>query len=71
MKHLKIKNITISLIILTTLALSGCRVLLPDNKPPIEGNPAPNFSLKDGQGERHTLKDYLGKVVLLEFWASY
>lgn len=71
MKQSKVVNIIISIFILTTLALSGCKVLLPVNKPPIEGNSAPSFSLKDAQGERHNLKDYLGKVVLLEFWASY
>ncbi|MBT9165090.1 MAG: Thiol-disulfide oxidoreductase ResA [candidate division WS2 bacterium] len=71
MKQLKALNIIISIFILTTLTLSGCKVLLPNKESPVEGNSAPSFSLKDGQGERHNLNDYLGKVILLEFWASY
>lgn len=71
MKQLKAINILIFIIILTTIALSGCKVILPDKESPIEGNSAPSFSLKDGEGLRHNLKDYLGKVILLEFWASY
>jgi len=71
MRKLKVLNIIISIIILTTLTLSGCKILLPEKESPVEGNSAPNFSLKDAQGERNNLKDYQGKVVLLEFWASY
>ena len=33
--------------------------------------PAPNFSLPDANGIRVTLADYKGKVVLLNFWATW
>lgn len=35
------------------------------------GDPAPEFSLKDLHGQKVSLKDYRGKLVLLNFWATY
>ncbi len=32
---------------------------------------APSFSLKNFQQEKHSLSDYRGKVVLINFWASW
>ncbi len=32
---------------------------------------APNFSLKDLNGNKLDLADYKGKVVLLDFWATW
>ena len=33
--------------------------------------PAPNFSLKDADGDAVNLADYRGKVVLVNFWATW
>lgn len=33
--------------------------------------PAPDFTLKDPMGNEHTLSDYRGKVVILDFWATW
>jgi len=35
------------------------------------GSVAPNFTLKDVNGKSVSLSDYKGKLVLLEFWASW
>ena len=35
------------------------------------GEAAPQFELSDLQGGKHSLSDYLGKVVLINFWASW
>ncbi|MBI5074031.1 MAG: TlpA family protein disulfide reductase [Nitrospirae bacterium] len=35
------------------------------------GEAAPAFALSDLQGMKHTLSDYTGKVVLINFWASW
>jgi len=35
------------------------------------GKPAANFSLKDANGDQVTLANYKGKVVLLNFWATW
>lgn len=32
---------------------------------------APGFSLQDMDGEKHALADYRGKVILLNFWATW
>jgi len=34
---------------------------------PLPGDPAPNFSLTDLQGQKHSLSDYKGKYVVLEW----
>ena len=39
--------------------------------PPAMGSPAPDFQLVDLQGNRQALTDYHGKVVLLNFWATW
>jgi cytochrome c biogenesis protein CcmG/thiol:disulfide interchange protein DsbE len=36
-----------------------------------ERKPAPNFVLQDSSGKTVQLKDYRGKVLLLDFWATW
>src|SRR2546427_11685263 len=36
-----------------------------------ERKPAPNFALKDASGRTVKLKGYRGKVILLDFWATW
>ncbi|MBI5085628.1 MAG: redoxin domain-containing protein [Acidobacteria bacterium] len=40
-------------------------------KPASKRNPAPGFTLKDVDGKPVTLADFKGKVVLLNFWATW
>lgn len=63
--------------------LSGCSAVHSDDdkragsgqpaklKPEPSRNAAPAFSLKDADGRTVSLADYKGKVVLLNFWATW
>jgi peroxiredoxin len=42
----------------------------PDG-PPVQGNPAPDFTLVDIEGKTWTLADLKGQVVFLNFWATW
>jgi len=39
--------------------------------PPALGAEAPGWTLEDPEGEKHSLEDYRGKVVVLDFWATW
>ncbi|GMR20659.1 MAG: hypothetical protein BMS9Abin36_1255 [Gammaproteobacteria bacterium] len=45
----------------------GSQTLSPVAKP----FPAPDFNLKDEDGKSYRLSDYRGKVVVLNFWATW
>jgi thiol-disulfide isomerase/thioredoxin len=47
-------------------ALSGAADLKPWT-----GNPPPALTLQDLEGRRHRLADYRGRVVLVNFWATW
>lgn len=35
------------------------------------GDPAPDWKLSDATGKAHSLSDYRGKVIVLDFWATW
>lgn len=59
------------------IALAGCSrsqepgVEAASLKPESKRNAAPSFSLKDSNGASVSLAEYKGKVVLLNFWATW
>lgn len=58
-----------------SLASAGCSSSKPVNaaslKPEKDRKAAPDFSLKDADGRPVRLSDYKGKIVLLNFWATW
>ena len=66
--------------VLATVVLAGCLFLgcstettvrAASVKPDKERKDAPEFTLKDADGKLVHLSDYKGKVVLLDFWATW
>jgi peroxiredoxin len=61
------------------VALAGCKQHPANPPPPKEtvippgevGSPLPDFSLKDLQGRDLSSSDLRGKVVLIDFWATW
>jgi peroxiredoxin len=58
--------------ILVGVGLIGAFAALPTQLPADSmRRPAPNFSLSDSKGASVRLSDYKGRVVLLDFWATW
>jgi peroxiredoxin len=63
------KRLMYAMVLLAVLAACGCSK--KDEKPAVAGNPAPDFTLKDLSGKEVTLSSLKGKVVLVNFWATW
>lgn len=62
----------ILIILLAAVGYTLYANLNKDNQGKINvGDKAPNFALKDMQGNTHHLSDYKGKGVFLNFWGTY
>src|SRR4051812_11737871 len=53
------------------LALFACSVTLPASQKPESSPLAPGFTLRDQVGAPVRLADYRGRVVLMNFWATW
>jgi len=67
------KNVLIILVV-AALLVAGWMALHRHSKPSRRATglrPAPDFSLTDISGRALRLSDYRGKVVILDFWATW
>jgi peroxiredoxin len=62
------KRCICALLVLTALLAVGCK---KQEEPAVQGNHAPDFTLKDLNGEPVQLSKLKGKVVLVNFWATW
>jgi peroxiredoxin len=71
---LRFSRATLAASISLLVLLSACKDFKPRSekvKVVSDRKQAPEFSLKDADGRTVTLADYKGKVVLLNFWATW
>jgi len=64
-------TIRLSLVIAILLAISNAEAVAPWEIEEIMGSPAPTFELKDLSENKVSLSDFKGKVVLINFWATW
>ena len=63
-----IRKLIVTALLVSTVAGSAMAM---GSRPPAAGMPASGFSLTDLQGKAHTLDQYRGKIVLVNFWATW
>jgi peroxiredoxin len=71
--NVRLRNIAAAFAICAALTITGCsrstvKAAVKEEK---DRKVAPNFTLKDADGKPVKLSDYRGKVVLLNFWATW
>jgi thiol-disulfide isomerase/thioredoxin len=60
------------ILILLTMMISGCIHLPSGSESGVQvGQPAPNFKIPDLYGHEVSLDQFKGRVVLLDFWATW
>ncbi len=67
----KVIPLFLAVILLILFMYLGISLKESEHRFALEGKPAPNFTLKTPDGKTVSLKDFRGKVVLVNFWATW
>ncbi len=70
MGRIKFRGVA-AVVIVMALSVSGQVVWSMGERPPLAGMPAADFTLTDLDGRTQSLSEYRGKIVLLNFWATW
>ena len=62
---------TVLALIISAILLSLPACTKKENPLPVVGNKAPSFALKDTGGKAVKLSDFSGKLVVIDFWATW
>jgi len=65
------RTLVLFLVATTLLTAADLTTIRAPLQPPADRKSAPEFSLRDSKGKTVKLKDYRGKIVLLDFWATW
>ena len=68
--RLNIRSLAIAVFAIAALA-AGAAACAPPARPETDAVAAPDFSIRDLQGVERTLASYKGKVLFLNFWATW
>jgi peroxiredoxin len=71
---IRLRLLALALVLLTSIGIAAPAEQTRSSatvQPAGERKPAPEFALQDSSGKTVSLKDYRGKVVLLDFWATW
>jgi len=75
LRHIGTRSLAMALLAVAALTIACSSstgvAAAPPLKPEKDRKPAPDFTLKDSNGATVRLSDYRGKVVLLDFWATW
>jgi thiol-disulfide isomerase/thioredoxin len=67
----KVFPLVCTIVIFSAMLASGCMAPLGEKSVLEIGRPAPSFKLPDLNGRQVSLEQYKGKVVILDFWATW
>jgi peroxiredoxin len=69
--HMATIVVTLGLLLFGTAATASERLFQAMGMAKLPGKPAPDFTLPDLDGQQVSLQQYRGKVVFLNFWATW
>lgn len=71
MKSIRVDSLALCLFVLVASCAFGQTLVSAPLQPIMQRKPAPELRLRDSSGRMIRLKNYRGKIVVLDFWATW